>query len=86
MSFDMLDFLAQAKRQADYNVFMKSKRWEKIRDRKLKQARRRCEKCGDTKRLEVHHLTYDRFGGNERMTDLQVLCHPCHEAAHGHTF
>lgn len=97
MTFDLLDFLTQAKRRADENVrrrnrkteydrFMKSDTWEHLRSLKLRQARNRCEKCGDTERLEVHHLTYDRFGGDERMTDLQVLCHTCHEDAHGREF
>ena len=30
--------------------------------------------------LETHHLNYDRFGC-ERMTDLRVLCKPCHDEA-----
>ena len=31
-------------------------------------------------RCEVHHLTYDRFK-NELLTDLQLLCVPCHKIA-----
>ena len=30
--------------------------------------------------LETHHLNYERFGC-ERMSDLRVLCKPCHDAA-----
>lgn len=32
--------------------------------------------CDET-RLEVHHLTYDRFG-HEEMDDLITLCEACH--------
>ena len=38
-----------------------------------------CERCGHgSARLEVHHLTYDRFK-KERLDDLLVVCKPCHE-------
>jgi hypothetical protein len=39
--------------------------------------------CWGTEHLEVHHLTYDRFGGNERLEDLQTLCRDCHRTWHG---
>lgn len=39
-------------------------------------------RCGATERLEVHHKTYARFGGNELPEDLMVMCHWCHEAHH----
>lgn len=46
-----------------------------------KRAGGYCERCGDrTRRLEVHHLTYERFG-RELLTDLQGLCEPCHKIA-----
>lgn len=31
--------------------------------------------------LEIHHLTYDRVG-NEKSSDLQVLCSKCHKLKH----
>jgi hypothetical protein len=31
--------------------------------------------------LEVHHGTYDRFGGNELSSDLSALCATCHARA-----
>lgn len=46
-----------------------------------KQAGHRCQDCGrPSPSLEVHHLNYERFG-HERMSDLRVLCTPCHDAA-----
>ena len=86
MTFSVIDFLRDAYRKAEYNRYMRSDDWFIIRDAKLAIARRRCEQCGARDRLDVHHLTYDRFGGDERMTDLQVLCRPCHNAAHGRKF
>jgi pyruvate kinase len=40
-----------------------------------------CAKCGEHG-TDVHHLTYERVGGNELMEDLQVLCRECHTAIH----
>ena len=74
-------------KQGRYDRFMASVEWWIIRDAKLSIVGYRCEQCGtEGPILDVHHLTYDRFGGDERMTDLQVLCRPCHNEAHGRKF
>lgn len=97
MTFNLETFLTAAKDRADrnmrlrqrrakYDTYMQSLVWAGIRRRKLERSHYQCEQCGTSKRLEVHHLTYERFGGDERMTDLQVLCKPCHEKAHGRKF
>lgn len=66
--------------------YMRSEEWQAIRDLKFSITGRQCEKCGALHQLDVHHLNYDRFGGDELMTDLQVLCRSCHEAVHGRKF
>lgn len=38
--------------------------------------------CGATTGLQLHHLTYDRVGGEESLDDLQPLCADCHRLAH----
>jgi len=46
-----------------------------------KRAMGFCERCvKKSEALEVHHLTYERFG-HELDSDLQALCHPCHKEA-----
>jgi 5-methylcytosine-specific restriction endonuclease McrA len=82
----ILDMIRQHRRRAEYKRYMRSDTWHAIRDVKLSIAAYECEQCGARDRLDVHHLTYDRFGGDERMTDLRVLCRPCHETAHGRKF
>ena len=72
-------------RRNDYNDYMRSEDWKHVRRLKLEFAGNRCEKCGATDELHVHHLTYDRFG-HENLTDLQVLCRDCHETVHGRKF
>ena len=37
-------------------------------------------RCGDRKRLEVHHLNYDRLGC-EHLTDVEVVCEVFHGPA-----
>lgn len=67
-----------------YRIYIQSPEWAAIRKEKLQQTGYRCQGCSSDERLEVHHLTYERFG-HERLTDLQVLCHLCHAREHGRT-
>lgn len=55
--------------------------WKQKRKQKIKSVGSKCEKCGATSLLQVHHLNYDRLG-REHHSDLQVLCKPCHEKEH----
>jgi 5-methylcytosine-specific restriction endonuclease McrA len=64
-----------------YKQYLNSAKWGEIRKLALKVANHRCAECGTGNRLHVHHLTYARLG-NERITDLQVLCKDCHWTAH----
>jgi hypothetical protein len=41
---------------------------------------KKCERCPSTCDLELHHLTYERFG-REQPSDLQILCPVCHDRA-----
>jgi hypothetical protein len=67
-----------------YRMYMASSEWKGIRKRKLQQVGYRCQGCSSDERLEVHHLSYARFG-YEHLNDLQVLCHLCHAREHGRT-
>lgn len=65
----------------EYDKYIKSAQWRNISDLMKKLAGHRCANCRQVSAtLEVHHLTYERFG-SERMSDLVVLCKPCHEVA-----
>ena len=39
----------------------------------------KCEKCGDKKSLEVHHIKKVSEGGGHTPSNLIVLCHTCHK-------
>jgi 5-methylcytosine-specific restriction endonuclease McrA len=53
------------------------KHWGKIRAKRLKQAKNRCELCNAPGILHCHHRTYERFG-KEKVTDVLILCGSCH--------
>lgn len=83
------EMCAELKRNARkdrYEKFMQSDEWREIRTQRLDISGHRCDECGSTEELHVHHLAYKRFGGDELMTDLKVLCKPCHKKTHGRTF
>ena len=65
----------------EYDSYIKSARWRNISKLIKERAGNKCGHCGrSSSKLEVHHLTYERFG-HERMNDLVALCQPCHEMA-----
>lgn len=68
--------------QSDYAAYLQSPEWQRTRQRALRLAHRRCKICGNNEGLQVHHKAYDRLG-DERDSDLIVLCRLCHKAAHG---
>ena len=72
-----------SKRQIAHREFINSPEWEVIRQRLFKSRGKRCEICGKESGVQVHHINYDRFGGDELDTDLIILCGNHHMKAHG---
>jgi len=66
-----------------YLAYLRSATWRRKRAAALKRAGFRCQVCNGSKRLDVHHRTYARFG-RERASDLIVLCRTCHDIFHKH--
>lgn len=60
-----------------YQKYLATPAWRNRRNRSLKLASYRCQKCAAGRGLQVHHLTYDRIG-REWDSDLEVLCESCH--------
>lgn len=66
----------------DYDDYMRSKRWGELRGEVMLRAGWICELPGcDIPAVEVHHITYDRFG-NEELTDLAATCLRHHAVLH----
>jgi hypothetical protein len=68
-------------KQAIHRQYLQSPLWRSVRKNALIQFGEICAKCGGYG-TDVHHLTYERVGGDELIEDLQVLCRDCHEAVH----
>ena len=72
------------KKRIDYAIYMRSAKWRKKREAKLKSVSHRCQniRCKSPLNLEAHHLTYERLG-REKLSDLKILCFVCHMETHG---
>ncbi len=65
-----------------YQEYLKSNHWKETKARFRKKVKgRRCQFCGATGELHIHHRTYERLG-RERLKDLVQLCEECHKAIH----
>lgn len=65
----------------EYDAYMKSPAWRKLRKRVFKLQGYVCRKCGVKERLTLHHKTYVRLG-REKPKDMEVLCFECHMERH----
>lgn len=69
-----------AAKRIDYYQYIQSKKWKKKRKRALNYYKK-CQMCGSTMDLRVHHKHYNSLG-KEKIKDLQVLCKNCHADLH----
>lgn len=60
-----------------YKEYLQTPIWRTRRNRSLKLANYRCQRCAAGRALQVHHRTYVRLGA-EWDEDLEVLCEGCH--------
>jgi hypothetical protein len=68
--------------QKVHRAYLQSDIWKEKRRQVLNRANGKCERCNSILLdPDVHHLTYDDVGGNEKLDDLMVLCFPCHRDA-----
>ena len=60
-------------------------RWKKRREQVLRAKGNKCEICGATKGLHIHHIQYmkDKYAWEYKMKYLIVLCASCHKRIHG---
>ncbi len=65
-----------------YEDYLQSDVWKRTRELALEYYGDKCCLCNSADNLNVHHRTYERKG-NERLSDLIVLCRDCHATYHG---
>jgi len=67
-----------AKKRNDY---MKSKEWENRRKSVLERENNKCELCGKEAQA-VHHKVYPADFKDDKLENLEALCHKCHYDIH----
>lgn len=69
-----------------YSEFLQTLYWKSIAAFKRKQMNYKCELCGGTKDLNVHHKTYENHGMEHNSqvikNDLMLVCEECHRGIH----
>jgi hypothetical protein len=74
-------FYPQKRVMVNYESYLHSDDWKKVRKSALRRAKNRCQLCNKTDGLDVHHRTYENLG-KEKPEDVTVLCRECHEKHH----
>lgn len=59
-----------------------SQKYQAIRTSILERDGHKCQKCGSTTRIRVHHLVPKIHGGTDDPSNLATLCAGCHRKAH----
>lgn len=65
----------------EYREYLRTPHWAECKRNALEWACHRCQVCYSSQQLQVHHRTYERLW-NELLSDLTVLCDPCHAKFH----
>ena len=66
----------------EHSKYLKSAQWKKKRIQALDYHGAACACCGSTNLVQVHHISYLNYPGNEKMTDLIPLCRRHHKLVH----
>ena len=65
----------------DYDDYLGSAAWHRVKAHYRKLVIESCELCGGEDSLDLHHRTYERVG-EEIPSDLAWLCRKCHTMVH----
>ena len=67
----------------NYYEYINSPEWQEIRKLALQRASYKCQICGKTNDLDVHHNSYSNLGNEqEHLEDLVALCAEHHQLYH----
>ena len=80
----MLILSLKAMTKSQYAKQLQRPEWKAKRLEILERDGNKCVKCGETKRLHVHHLSYTkgRDAWEYPNDNLVTLCRGCHRAEH----
>lgn len=66
----------------EYRKYLLSPQWKEFRLKfTTSKPLPKCIVCEDTKKLDVHHVSYDNLG-SEKFTDVMLFCRRCHYKFH----
>lgn len=74
--------LKRRSKRGRYQRYLHSPHWLRVRRAALERDGYQCCRCPTRKRLEVHHVSYERLG-REELADVETLCRSCHKKHHG---
>ena len=76
--------IERRKRKEYYNRLLEDKRWKEFRLKVLSERGNKCECCGGTDVLQIHHTFYIRgkMPWEYEINDMRVLCKRCHQRIH----
>ena len=76
--------IERRKRKEYYNRLLEDKRWKEFRLKVLSERGNKCECCGGTDVLQIHHTFYIRgkMPWEYDIKDMRVLCRTCHQRIH----
>lgn len=73
---------------AEYEQYLKSDEWEQKKQERMEIDGFRCVCCGRSvehcRTMQVHHVTYQRLGRENVLTDLCTVCGSCHKKIHNY--
>lgn len=58
--------------------FYEKPAWARLKARYYAENEKACFACGGANHVDLHHCTYERFGGMERLGDMLALCRHHH--------
>ena len=61
------------------------RQYARLRREVLKRDGWRCQKCGCSRNLDVHHIRRRSALGDDAEINLITLCRECHQILHGFT-
>ena len=76
--------IERRKRKEYYNRLLEDKRWKEFRLKVLSERGNKCECCGGTDVLQIHHTFYmmGKMPWEYDINDMRVLCKKCHQRIH----
>ena len=76
--------IERRKRKEYYNRLLEDKRWKEFRLKVMSERGNKCECCGGTYILQIHHTFYKRgkMPWEYDIKDMRVLCRTCHQKIH----